>query len=446
MKLPALRPYQVPTVAAVVAMARELGSVLLCSATGSGKTVMGLHAAHQLAEGGVVLWLAPSLGLIEQTADRVRDAGVEPRILQAGDTGPRDAPVIVASVPTLLAMLRRGEALPACAVVVHDEARGHLAPQWREVARGVAARYRLGLDATPCRADGVALGDLFAGLVQGPPVSDLIEAGALCPVTIRAPKERGSKLAAHPVAAYERLLAGGRAVVYCRDKSHAEEVAGEAVRRGHRAAFVHEGTRDRAAVISAFRSGDVKLVANVLSLYQGFDLPALRGVIIARGVSHVAAWIQIVGRVGRACGGKTSGLVIDLLGSYHSVGCDFEAPLLFSLTGEPIRRAGDPLPSSTQCLSCLGWGPGGMLCRTCGVPRPPPPPPAVRARDLIDVRAARDGAPERLATLRRYVEQAMAKGHSPWRATHIYRGTYGEDPSKADMIAAIREVQHAAQA
>ena len=443
MHLPALRPYQLSPVAAVVAMARELGSVLLCSSTGSGKTIMGLHAAHQLAEGGVVLWLAPSIDLIGQTADRVRDAGIEPRILQAGDAGPRDAPVIVASVPTLLAMLRRGEALPACSVVVHDEARGHLAPQWREVARGVAARYRLGLDATPCRADGVALGDLFAGLVQGPPVASLIEAGALCPVTIRAPKERGSKLAAHPVAAYERLLAGDRCLVYCRDKAHAEDVAGEAVRRGHRAAFVHEGTRDRGAVIAAFRSGDVKLVANVLSLYQGFDLPALRGVIIARGVSHVAAWIQIIGRVGRACAGKAGGLVIDLLGSYHSVGCDFESPLQFSLTGEPIRRAGDPLPSSTQCPLCLGWGPGGMLCRTCGIPRPAPPPPAVRARDLIDVRAARDGAPERLATLRRYVERQVAAGHSPWRATHIYRGTYGEDPSKADMVAAIKEVRNA---
>ena len=443
MHLPALRPYQLSPVAAVVAMARELGSVLLCSSTGSGKTIMGLHAAHQLAEGGVVLWLAPSIDLIGQTAERIRAAGVEPRILQAGDTGPRDAPVIVASVPTLLAMLRRGEALPACSVVVHDEARGHLAPQWREVARGVAARYRLGLDATPCRADGVALGDLFAGLVQGPPVASLIEAGALCPVTIRAPKERGSKLAAHPVAAYERLLAGDRCLVYCRDKAHAEEVAGEAGRRGHRAAFVHEGTRDRAAVISAFRSGDVRIVANVLSLYQGFDLPALRGVIIARGVSHVAAWIQIIGRVGRACAGKAGGLVIDLLGSYHSVGCDFESPLQFSLTGEPIRRAGDPLPSSTQCPLCLGWGPGGMLCRTCGVPRPAPPPPAVRARDLIDVRAARDGAPERLATLRRYVERQVAAGHSPWRATHIYRGTYGEDPSKADMVAAIKEVRNA---
>ena len=76
-------------------------------------------------------------------------------------------------------------------------------------------------------------------------------------------------------------------------------------------------------------------------------------------------------------------------------------------------------------------------------PRPAPPPPAVRARDLIDVRAVRDGAPERLATLRRYVERQVAAGHSPWRATHIYRGTYGEDPSKADMVAAIKEVRNA---
>ena len=171
MHLPPLRRYQLAPVAAVVAMARELGSALLCSATGSGKTVMGLHAAHTLAEGGVVLWLAPSLGLIEQTADRVRDAGVEPRILQAGDSGPRDASVIVASVPTLLAMLRRGEALPACSVVVHDEARGHLAPQWREVAKGIAARYRLGLDATPCRADGDC--DVTLAMPQHEPPSPL---------------------------------------------------------------------------------------------------------------------------------------------------------------------------------------------------------------------------------------------------------------------------------
>lgn len=441
------RDYQQGPIEEAIRACHSHGSTALISPTGSGKTDMGCHIAYRLAGEGGILWQAPSVDLVDQTADRVRLAGVEPRVLQGGERGDAASRFTIATVHTLLAMHRRGDPLPTPDVVVYDEARCHLAPEWRVLLEVIRPRYRLALDATPSRTDGAAFRDLVASMVRGPSMLDLQALGFLVPVSIRGPDERCNVLAADPALVYAKALAGRRAIVYCQDIAHAEHVARGIQERGFRAKALHQDIprSERRDAIARFRAGELHVLTNVMTLFQGLDVPELEGVIVARGVSTDEAWIQIGGRVARACPaiGKTHGLMFDLHGSFHNWG-RIEDHREYSLTGEPIRRL-EPLPPAVKCRSCLSWGSGG-ICQVCKAELPPPPPPKVLAKDLVEMRSARDDDAKRLATLERYIREEIAKGHNPWRAQHRYKGTYGEPPIGRIMRDAVARVQRRAVA
>jgi hypothetical protein len=76
--------------------------------------------------------------------------------------------------------------------------------------------------------------------------------------------------------------------------------------------------------------------------------------------------------------------------------------------------------------------------------KPPPPPPRVRAADLIEVRAGESDQKKR-AALTRWVYRELAASRDPWRAVHIYRGTYGVNPPRAWTLAAIDDAKGSQQ-
>src|SRR5262249_52348507 len=132
-----------------------------------------------------VLAVAPRISLIEQTADRFSQHGLEHvGIIQAQHhLADALAPVQVASVQTLA---RRGfDRLPAADVVLVDEC--HIVPafmrQWMTNPRWESTRF-IGFSATPGTA---GLGLYYDDLVQAATTLDLIEAGYLSPFKAFAP-------------------------------------------------------------------------------------------------------------------------------------------------------------------------------------------------------------------------------------------------------------------
>ena len=76
---------------------------------------------------------------------------------------------------------------------------------------------------------------------------------------------------------------------------------------------------ERRQTVEAFRSGQIKVVANAGALLEGFDYPALDTVIIASPTRSLTRWCQMVGRVLRPFEGKDA-WVIDLSGNYRQYG------------------------------------------------------------------------------------------------------------------------------
>ncbi|WP_321437287.1 DEAD/DEAH box helicase [uncultured Bacteroides sp.] len=76
---------------------------------------------------------------------------------------------------------------------------------------------------------------------------------------------------------------------------------------------------ERERILNAFKSGEIKVVANVGVLTTGFDYPELDTIVLARPTMSLAMYYQIVGRAIRPYKDKV-GWIVDLCGTYRRFG------------------------------------------------------------------------------------------------------------------------------
>jgi len=388
-----LRPYQMRAIAQLRERIRGGSRAVLCVLpTGGGKTVLALEMVRRhIAMGGRVLFLAHRTELIKQSAATFVRGGVQSvRVINAGrSVGDRDAPVTVASIPTL-ATKRWLDDLPTATLVIFDEAHHTRASSWERIAAHYSTSVLVGLTATPERADGRALGDIFTSIVVVSTVRELTDLGFLVPCSVFAPTEYRSALAADPADAYEEHANGRRAIIFCSTIAHARQVAEDLTKRGVPAACVDGkiAASDRARHLERFRTGELRVVTNVAVLTEGFDDPGVEVCILARACDHVGLYLQIVGRVLRPAPGKESALLIDLRGVVHRPTHGLpDDERTYSLEGEAIRRS-EALPPLKQCKRCGYCGRTWRACPECGFTQADPEPPEIRRERLQQVFAA----------------------------------------------------------
>lgn len=78
--------------------------------------------------------------------------------------------------------------------------------------------------------------------------------------------------------------------------------------------------KERQRIIDDFKSGKIKVLANVGVLTTGFDYPELDTVVMARPTMSLAMYYQILGRAIRPHPDKEAGWIIDLCGNYKRFG------------------------------------------------------------------------------------------------------------------------------
>ncbi len=360
-----LRDYQHRAIAdlrAVYAAGRRAPVLVL--PTGGGKTIVAAEVIRSaVARGRRVLFLAHRRELIDQAQRKLELAGIHDvrTIRAASDLGSRHAPVTVASVQTLTGW--PAERYPAADLVVLDECHHVVARTWRGIADRYATAHLLGLTATPQRADGAPLGDVFDALVVGATVAELTALGHLVRCRTWAPHQTldTGRIALTPAEAYDLHGCGERAVVFCGTKQHAAEIA--ATIDG--AAVVHGSmpSSQRAAVLAAFASGAIRVVVNVHVLTEGWDDPGCAVCILVRKPQHAGTYLQMVGRVLRPAPGKTHATVIDLCGSSRAHGTA-DVTREYSLDGKGIRRT--DRDAIRQCTSCGSVFLSAPICPECG--------------------------------------------------------------------------------
>lgn len=429
------------------AFARGKRAVLLYAPTGAGKTtIAGCIAKAAVARGKRIAFLAHRKELIDQAASRFRQFG-----LTVGVQGyPKNAPVQVTSPQIILS---RRE-LPEADLTILDEARHYVSPAFGRIPQTyLAAGTRLlGLDATPERADGIGLGELFDHLVVVAQIRDLTELGFLVPCRVKHPFASPRALALEPTEAFERFAAGRSTVVFAPHVKAAEDFARAFTAKGIPAGVV-EGTmadEERELVLDRFARGDLPVVVNVMVLTEGWDCPRAKVCILARRVGSPSLYLQMVGRVLRPYPGDSDALLLDLAGNVDMHG-EPDEERLWSLTGVASVLASQVRDGVRFCRTCKAEIPKEVAaCPLCGREPPAQETPRGEGIELVDAaerraerQAERASLPEdkRLRILQSLYVKNMRRANGKRVAHHAYKGMTGNYPDARLSEVAWRAAQ-----
>lgn len=379
-----LRDYQLAALQRVrdEILQRARTRILLVAPTGAGKTVMAVELARAaLSKGRRVLFVAHRKELIDQACLRL--GAIPHGVIMAGRRTDPLMPVQVASIQTL----SRRVAPPADLVIV-DEAHRAAADSYRALLAQYPRSISVGLTATPWRTDGRGLADLFDSSVLVESPRALIEKGYLCHYRAWAwevPDLRGVRTVAgdYDARGLEQVMSSARivgnvvaewvkaapgpTVVFAVNRAHSRFLTAQFVAAGVAAEHVDGDSPDRDDIVARFRAGGFPVLCNCNILSEGFDLPDIACVVLARPTKSLAMYLQQVGRGLRPAPGKTL-RIHDHAGCFSSMGTpDQERD--YSLTGS--KNTQPQALTVRVCPKCFAvYAPGPEACPACGYVRP----------------------------------------------------------------------------
>ena len=362
---------------------------LACSATGSGKTVVATHMLDQSAKRGKSsVFVVHRKELLDQTSTALDEQGVEHGLIAGGRSASRAA-VQIATIQTLA---RRVDSMEAPDLIVVDEAKHAAAASYRQMLEAWPTAYVVGLDATPERADGKGLDDLFDDMVMGPSVAWLMEQGHLAKYRLIAPPngidlsgvhKRGGDFARNELAGavdhtsiigdavghYKRHVGDGRCLVYCVSRAHAKHVEAAYRAAGVDARYCAGDTDagERRAMVRGFQFGNPRVLVSVDLFGEGLDVPGLDAVQLLRPTQSLALHLQQIGRALRPDGDKVA-LILDHAGNTwrHGLPDDDRDWTLEGSRGKK-KRNGEEGVGLKHCPDCFAiYAASKGSCPLCG--------------------------------------------------------------------------------
>jgi superfamily II DNA or RNA helicase len=295
---------------------------------------------------------------------------------------------------------------------------------WGKAAKMFPNAKGLGVTATPERADGKGLGahadGIFEKLVVGPGMRCLIKMGYLTDYRIFAPPSdidlssvtvskktgdynpaklktatRKSHVIGDVVKHYKRIADGKLGVTFATDVETATDIAQQFNESGVPAEVVSAKTlsADRTNIIKRFENREILQLVNVDLFGEGFDLPAIEVVSMARPTQSYALFVQQFGRALRlmvdidnwdtltdcqrvnyiAQSTKPHAIIIDHVGNVERHGLP-DSPRTWTLDRRDRRKASAPtdvIPVKS-CPSCTAvFERLHKACPFCGHISPP---------------------------------------------------------------------------
>ena len=383
-----LRDYQVSTLNAAVKATAIHDRVCIYGPTGSGKTEQGMRLVQKLVQHGKrVMWTVNRIELINQTSRRFLDHGIDHGVVQAQhERTDISKPVQIASIQTL----RRRGLIPSFDVLIIDEAHGAISDSYRAFMAANPVKT-FGLTATPFSR---GLGKVFQTLIHEVTVADLTEQGWLVPAKFFAPDRvdlSSVKIVAGDYeegglerAVNQKILVGNlvdewlqragnaRTVVFATSILHSKHITDQFRFRGVAAEHIDCNTPDddRKAILGRLRDGTTRVVSNCAVLAEGFDLPDLECIVLARPTQSLIRYLQMVGRALRPAEGKTHALILDHSNTVESLGFPTdELPLI--LDDGKKRKTPVPKDKLHTCPKCkaVSQRPPNP-CNECGYRKP----------------------------------------------------------------------------
>ncbi len=249
--------------------------------------------------------------------------------------------VVVASVDTLI---RRDCSSWANKIELWQIDEGHhVLPdnKWGKVVEQFHNATGVGWTATPVRSDKKPLGSIYNDIIIGPTMRELITRNYLSDYSIKGPEvhmdrtnlktgstgdytknslsteTKRANITGDVIEQYKKHASGKRGVTFAASVELAKEYA-QAYRDSHiPAAYVdaHTSDKDRIDAVRGLKNGTLLQLTNVDIFGEGFDLPAIECVSMARATMSYGLYVQMFGRGLRIAPNKSHGIIIDHVGN-----------------------------------------------------------------------------------------------------------------------------------
>jgi superfamily II DNA or RNA helicase len=355
-----LRDYQIDLKRQIyAAWAKGNQRVLAQLPTGGGKTALfSAIVRDAIARSHQVLVLAHRVELIDQIRNTLAKYKIFAGLILSGYDFSL-APVQVASVQTLSRRLKTTPIDPKLVIV--DEAHHACAASYRKILDRFPQSKVLGVSATPCRSDGLGLGEVFEILVEGATISSLIERGYLVPPQYFCAKSaieglqiretagdyhlgdlarviKKAKLEGDLVKEWKQKAEGQQTICFAVNVEHSLDIVRAYQEAGVTAAHIDCSTpkKERQVILARFAKGATTVLCNVGIVTEGFDVPACAAVQLARPTKSLALYHQMVGRALRPAEGKDRATILDHAGCWLEFGCVTE-PVAWTLLGKVVK-------------------------------------------------------------------------------------------------------------
>jgi superfamily II DNA or RNA helicase len=121
------------------------------------------------------------------------------------------------------------------------------------------------------------------------------------------------------ISTWHRYSQRRKTLVFCVDVPHSIHVKDEFVRSGVRAEHVDGSTpkAERDAILGRLASGETEVVTNCMVLTEGFDLPAIGCIVLARPTKQLGLFRQMAGRDLRPAPDKDNLILLDHAGAVY---------------------------------------------------------------------------------------------------------------------------------
>ena len=311
-------------------------SGIIVAPCGAGKTAIGLTAVLHLDTPALVL--VHTGDLLRQWKERAEALGIEVKTVSEGN-GPVRARLVIATMQTLALwpFWQLAEWGAGFGLVICDEAHHVPCATLTDVLYELPGRYRLGLTATPTRADGLTpillghMGPIRAEVSR----QALAEAGAIIVPRIEriatawtpdaeadyvqmvtaATEDDARNIQIADLAA-TAVQAGRHVLIQTERVEHAKALSrliGDRHGLGSVAVYGALGAKARALALSQVASGACPILIATQLADEGLDLPILDTLILGVPQRNAARLEQRVGRIARPAPGKVDAIVYDLL-------------------------------------------------------------------------------------------------------------------------------------
>lgn len=413
-----LRPYQADAFDDIFeAWTHGAQNVLAVLPTGAGKTVLFAEVIRQHV--GKSVAIAHRQELVEQISLALARNSIRHRIIGPStvvrscvgvhmkETGKSwfdpSADAGVAGVDTLIRRVSDPVVatwLSSVTLWVQDEAHHVQAGnKWGKAVEAIPLARGLGVTATPKRADGNGLSresdGVFDEMIEGPTMRHLIDAGYLTEYRVLAPPSdielthvklsgvtgdysanqlrdavKASSITGDVVGHYLKHAPNMLGITFATDVETATQISNEFNAAGVPAEVVSAKTPSakRAEIIERFKRRELLNLVNVDLFGEGFDLPAIEVVSMARPTQSFSLFVQQFGRALRLMEGKSKALIIDHVGNILRHGLP-DAHRVWTMDRAEKRGSSKPSDSIPVmvCLECMAvYEAIHKACPECG--------------------------------------------------------------------------------